>query len=86
MYSVELSQKANNFLDSLGNHLRKRIEERLKILSDNAVPHDAKFIGRHEGNRIFRLRIGNYRALYKVKEKENVVLVTKIDKRNRAYQ
>ena len=86
MYSVELSQKASKFLDKLDKHLSKRIEERLKILSENPVPSDSKFIGRHEGDRVFRLRIGDYRVLYKVKEKEKVALITKIDKRDRVYQ
>lgn len=86
MYSVELSQKAGKFLGKLDKHLSGRIEERLKILANEPVPQDSKFIGRHEGDKVFRLRIGDYRALYKVKEKEKVILVTKIDKRDRVYQ
>ncbi len=63
-----------------------RIENRLKRLADNPVPSDAKFIERdNKGDKIFRYRIGHYRALYKIKESEKVVLVTKIDKRSRAY-
>ena len=49
------------------------------------VPSDAKFIGREEGDKIFRYRIGDYRALYKIKEQEKVILITKIDKRPRVY-
>ena len=86
MYSVELSQKARKFLDSLDKHLSNRIEERLKNLAENTMPSDSKFIGRHEGDKVFRYRIGGYRALYKLKEKEKIVLVTKIDKRDRVYQ
>ncbi len=86
MYSVELSQKTTNFLDKLDKHLKDRIEERLKNLAENPVPSDSKFIGRHEGDKVFRYRVGGYRALYKVKEKEKVVLITKIDKRDRVYQ
>ena len=86
MYSVELSQKASKFLDKLDKHLSERIEERLKILANDPVPHDSKFIGRHEGDKVFRIRLGDYRALYKVKEKEKIVLITKIDKRDRVYQ
>lgn len=35
--------------------------------------------------KIFRYRIGDFRALYKVKEAEQIVLVAKIDKRPRVY-
>ena len=86
MYSVELSQKASKFLDKLDRYLSERIKERLKILSENPVPTDAKFINREDDDKVFRLRIGDYRALYKLKEKQKVILVAKVDKRPRVYQ
>ena len=85
MYAVDLSQKSQKFLDKLNEHIRQRIKERLKRLSEQPIPSDAKFIGRDKGEKVFKYRIGDYRALYKVKEKEKVVLVAKIDKRPRVY-
>ena len=85
MYSVELSQRAQKFLDKLDSHIKIRIEERLMNLKDNPVPSDAKFICRDKGDKVFRYRIGDYRALYKVKDRENVILIAKIDKRPRIY-
>ncbi|MBI2507482.1 type II toxin-antitoxin system RelE/ParE family toxin [Candidatus Woesearchaeota archaeon] len=56
------------------------------MLMGEPVPSDAKFIGRDEsGEKIFRYRIGDYRALYKIKDHEKVILITKIDKRPRVY-
>ena len=87
IYSVELSQRSYKFLDKLDRHIRERIETRLKNLSQTPIPSDAKFIVRdNDGDKIFRYRIGDYRALYKVKEKEKIVLVTKIDKRPRIHK
>lgn len=85
MYAVDLSEKSQKFLDKLNDHIRQRIEERLKKLSEQPIPSDAKFIGRAKGEKVFRYRIGDFRALYKVKEKEKVVLVAKIDKRPKVY-
>ncbi|MGB9831738.1 MAG: type II toxin-antitoxin system RelE family toxin [Fervidicoccus fontis] len=34
----------------------------------------------------FRLRVGNYRVLFKVYEKEKIIVVAKIDIRKRAYR
>ena len=34
---------------------------------------------------VFRYRIGKFGVLYKVKETQKVILVTKIDKRDRVY-
>ena len=72
-------------MDKLDKHLSERIEARLKKLSENPVPSDAKFITREDEDKVFRYRIGDYRALYKLKDKEKVVLIAKIDKRQRVY-
>ena len=85
MYSVYLSQYAQRFLDKLDSHIKKRIENTLKRLENNSVPSDAKFIGRESGEKIFRYRIGDYRALYSIDEDKKVILIIKIDKRARAY-
>ena len=85
MYHVELSQNAQRFLEKLDRHVKERIEERLKRLSENPIPSDAKFICRADGDKVFRFRIGDYRALYEVKENERIVLIAKIDKRPRVY-
>jgi len=85
MYSVELSQLSQKFLEKLDNYIRERIETRLKKLCENPIPTDSKFICRDNGDKIYRYRIGDYRALYKLKDKEKIVLITKIDKRPRIY-
>lgn len=85
MYNVELSQRAQIFLSKLDKHLKERIENRLKRLGENPVPSDAKFVGRDNNEMVFRYRIGDYRALYKVKEVQKIVLIAKIDKRPRIY-
>ena len=85
MYVVELSVKAQEFLDKLNNDVKERIEKRLKNLENNPVPSDSKFIGRDNNEIIFRYRIGKFRALYKLKEAEKIILITKIDKRDKVY-
>jgi len=83
---VELSQRSSKFLGKLNKHLSERIKIKLKSLSENQVPSDAKFITRENNDKVFRIRIGDYRALYKLKEKEKIVLVAKIDKRPKIYK
>jgi mRNA interferase RelE/StbE len=86
LYTVELSRRSQKFLEKLDEQIRKRIEDRLKKLGETPVPSDAKFITRDEEEKVFRYRIGDYRALYKVKEKDKLVLIAKIDKRPKIYQ
>ena len=50
------------------------------------VPSDAKPIEKDKkGDIIFRYRIGDYRILYKIKKKDKIILIAKIDKRSRIY-
>lgn len=86
MYSLELSQRAQRFLDKLDLHIKERIESSLKRLKENPVPSDAKFICREGGDKVFRYRIGDYRALYILYDDKKMILVTKIDKRARVYE
>lgn len=85
MFKIEYSKRSEKFLKNCDKHIALRIIERIDGLRINQVPQDAKFIGRESGEMIFRYRIGDYRALYKIKYSEKVVLVVRIDKRPRVY-
>ena len=85
MHEIEYSDKAKKFLKKLDKHITERILNRIERLKQEPVPSDAKFIGRDNGEMVFRYRAGDYRALYKIKYDQNIILVTKIDKRPRAY-
>ncbi|MEK6848101.1 MAG: type II toxin-antitoxin system RelE/ParE family toxin [Nanoarchaeota archaeon] len=85
MYLIEYSDNAKKFLKKLDLHLSSRIIERIEKLILNPVPSDVKFIGREDGEKIFRYRIGDFRALYVLKEEKRIILITKIDKRSKVY-
>jgi mRNA interferase RelE/StbE len=85
LYAIYLSKRAQDFLKKLDGTIRKRIENRIRKLDQNPVPSDAKFIFRDKGEKVFRCRIGKYRALYKIKEKDKAIIISKIDKRPRIY-
>ena len=68
-FEVHLSEDADKFLEKLDVYIRERIETRLRKLGDNQVPADAKFVKRDErGDKVFRYRIGEFRALYIVED------------------
>lgn len=77
MYFVELSVRAQEFLNKLDTDKKERIEKRLKNLETNPVPSDSKFIGRDNNEMVFRYRIGKFRVLYKVKEIQKIILIKK---------
>ena len=86
-YKVLVSKTAQKQLDFLGNKLKQRIKKYLKVLEKNPFEKrsgaDIKYLEGSEP-RLYRLRIGDYRAIYYVENK--VVKVTKIRKRGTAYR
>lgn len=85
-FVVMLSERARRFLDKLSPQLRSRVRAHLSRLREEPVPSDARFLGRHRGEKMFRYRIGEHRVLYTVDHARRQVVVAKIDKRSRAYR
>ncbi len=57
--------------------------EKIENLRENPITHDTKTV---EGSRgLFRVRVGNYRILYEVDYRNNLIGIIKIDKRARVY-
>ena len=84
-FSVFLHPDVEKYLDSLEDNERKRCYETLKNLSDDPFkPRSGCDIKKMSGEEIFyRLRVGNHRFLYVVKEDE--VLVEEAFKGEKGY-
>jgi len=84
-FRILLHKRAYEFLKDLKSDERRRIIDKLKQLEDfPAVRLDiVKIAGEAD---TFRLRAGNYRALFKVYEQERIIVVIKIDVRSRIYK
>ncbi|MBS7646373.1 type II toxin-antitoxin system RelE/ParE family toxin [Candidatus Bathyarchaeota archaeon] len=84
-FRVLLHKKADEFLKRITLEDKQHIVDKLRQLEDfPAVKLDiVKIAG--EAN-TFRLRVGKYRALFKVYEQEKIIVVAKIDTRKKIYQ
>lgn len=83
-FEVHLSEDADKFLEKLDVYIRERIETRLRKLGDNQVPADAKFVKRDErGDKVFRYRIGEFRALYIVEDTQQILSLKEQQSRTR---
>ena len=84
MCSLKISSKANRDLRTLAERAPKNDVERLYIavesLVDEPQPHGVQKIRGQE--RSYRIRVGNYRVIYEVYDKENVVLISRVLRRN----
>ncbi len=72
------------FLRKIDKAAARRILDRIDdILIKDPVPHDAKAIVGEHG--VFRIGMGEYRALYRINHESDRIIVFKIDKRSRIY-
>jgi mRNA interferase RelE/StbE len=84
-FRILLHKRADKFLRELKSEERKRIVDKLKQLEDfPAARLDIVKIAGEENT--FRLRIGNYRVLFKVYGQEKIIVIVKLDTRKKIYR
>jgi len=81
---VKFSRKAVKYLKKLDIGHSKRINSKIRELIDNPVPSHAKTITGYK-ELIYRIRVGDYRVLYEIDNKEQIIGIIKVDKRGRVY-
>ena len=81
---LSFSSHAKRFLKKIDKQLAERIIERIEKLGAEPFPTDVRrVVNRKE--KIFRVRVGDYRIQYTVHYEENLVFISDIEKRSRAY-
>jgi mRNA-degrading endonuclease RelE of RelBE toxin-antitoxin system len=82
MFEVTYSNQSVKFLKNCDKNIAERILEKIEKLRENPIiPETIKV----KGEDTLRVRVGKVRILYIIKGKENVLLITKIDKRPHVY-
>lgn len=84
MFEVYYSNQAQKFLKKADKLLISRIFEKVEILKETPIIHDSKIVEGYK-EKLFRVRVGNYRILYEVDHVNNTIGIVKIDKRSRVY-
>lgn len=86
-YSVFLHKKALKSLQSLQEEVKTRIKHAIESLTEYPLSLRELDVQKMEGlERTFRLRVGGYRVIFSVVKNERAVFVTKIEKRESAYE
>lgn len=84
MLSTEFSNSATKFLKKADMQLAKRLIDKIEELTTDPFPKDVKRVI-NQKEKIFRVRVGDYRIQYCVLFDKNLLFITDIDKRERAY-
>ena len=84
-YVVLLENQAEKELRSLPEGVLKRVDIKLQALSLDPRPRGAAKLKGKEGEG-WRLRIGDYRILYQIDDKENAIRIYRIKHRREIYR
>lgn len=84
MFSIEFSNSSKRFLRKCDHQLAKRLVDRVEALAIDPFPSDVKRVV-NQKEKVFRVRVGDYRIQYSVFYDRNLLFITDIDKRDRAY-
>ena len=84
-FDIYYDKQPEKFLSKVDKHISSRITNKIETaLSENPVPQDARaMVGEHG---VFRMRVGDYRALYRVNYSTNKIIIFKLDKRAIIYE
>ena len=84
-FFIQLGPQPDKFIGKLDNQTRERIRNRLLKLQVDPFPHEVERVEGYKGEKVFRVRVGDYRILYVVRYESNLILVSRVDKRGRVY-
>ncbi len=85
MYSVELTKKAHKSLKKIDRSILKRIFKALQDLSINPFPTGFKKL-KGQTEEKYRIRVGDYRIIYTIRNGELIILVLTIGHRKDIYK
>jgi mRNA interferase RelE/StbE len=83
MFAIWFTQAALRDFTTLSREAQRRIRPKIDALAQNPYPHGTKKL---KGENAFRIRVGDYRIVYEIRNNELVVLVLRIAHRREAYR
>lgn len=84
MLDASYSKQALKFLKHADKVLQERLMKKIEELRVKPFLHDTKTVEGHK-EKLFRVRVGDYRILYEYEIPRNYLGIVKIDKRPKAY-
>jgi mRNA interferase RelE/StbE len=85
-YTIEFIRSARKDFEKLPARIRERIVEALRLLSVNPYSDLLKVKKLKSAEDLFRIRLGEYRLVYEVRNAALIVLVIKIGHRREIYR
>jgi len=83
-YRIQLARKAQKFLTAQSVKIQRQIGDAVDALEINPRPHGHKQLKGHKD--LYRVRSGDYRIIYTIKDDQLLVLVIQIGSRKDVYR
>jgi mRNA interferase RelE/StbE len=83
VYRVEFTRVARRQLESLPNNASTSIARRIDALAADPRPPGFRKLADVEVD-VYRIRVGNYRVLYQIRDDVLIVLIVRVAKRDEA--
>ena len=84
-FSVQFGPQPAKFIKKLDAQTKERIRKKLLKLKEDPFPPETERVEGYNGEKVFRVRVGDYRILYLIRYKDNLIFVSKVDKRGKVY-
>lgn len=79
---IEWHPQAYKHLESLPKYVIERVLKKLDMVAEDPF----RYLEHYEGEKVYKLRIGDYRALIDVDSESDVLLIQEFDHRGRIYK
>jgi len=83
-YSLSIKRSASKSLRGIPKNRREKIKAFIHALVETPGPPGCKKLSKKKP--LYRIRVGNYRVIYEIRDKELIILVVVIDHRSKAYR
>ena len=83
MYKICIISKAKKDLDNFQDKIFTKIKKIILSLADNPRPYGAIKLTNEEG---YRIRVGDYRILYRIVDQEKEIYIYRVKHRKDAYR
>ena len=83
IYSVIIPKPVQKQLENLPKTERDKIILVLKLIAEDPRPSGVKKLKGY--NKTYRIRVGDYRVIYEIKDKELIILLLSVSHRKESY-
>ncbi|HXG84630.1 MAG TPA: type II toxin-antitoxin system RelE/ParE family toxin [Pyrinomonadaceae bacterium] len=84
VYTVEITGAARRQLKKINRADKRKILDKIETLGKNPRPHGYKPLT--DTDNMFRVRVGDYRIIYEIRNKILLVIVLRVANRRESYR